>query len=344
MKYDVQVIGAGVSGSISALELAKHGKSVVITEEDDGIGIPRHCTGVISVRGLNESGVDYKRAIQNRLYGSHIIGPHNEEWTVRRKSIQAYVVDRVMLDEIYAEAAIEMGAKLQLNKRITAKKDYLAPVIVGADGANSTIARIEGFNPLSCVKGYQQVIESRDIANDHMVSVFLSHTLFPGFFGWMVPIEDGRAIAGFGVHAKASVSGRIKKLIEWSGIGKYKVEEEFGGLIPLGPRKGNSKGNVLLVGDAGGYAKATSGGGVYFSTLSAKTAAKCIVEGRIGDYDKEMEVYNRELRAHVHMRNIYNKSNDIIIGLVFRLGMLVGIPKHIENKGDIDYASSILRM
>ncbi|MEM0438325.1 MAG: hypothetical protein QXU54_03435, partial [Candidatus Micrarchaeia archaeon] len=95
----------------------------------------------------------------------------------------------------------------------------------------------------------------------------------------------------------------------------------------------------------GGYTKATSGGGVYFSTLSAKIAAKCIISGRIAHFDREMEEApaKRELYTHLRLRKLYNISNDIIIEAALRLGKALGLPGYLERKGDMDYASSILK-
>jgi len=110
MKYDVHIVGAGISGCIAARELARKGLSVIVTEEDPKIGLPEHCTGVVSVRGLNETGVDYKDTILNELHGSTIYGPNKEEILVNRKAVQAYVIDRPKLDSVCAGKAMDAGA------------------------------------------------------------------------------------------------------------------------------------------------------------------------------------------------------------------------------------------
>ncbi len=344
MKYDVHVVGGGVSGGMAAYLLAKKGYNVLISEEDMKIGVPKHCTGIISVRGLEESGFDYKSAIVNELSGSYIIGPDNTTLFASRNKTQAYLVDRVMLDRIYVDMAVKEGADMHLGERIKQRNDYKAPIIIGADGAASTVARIEQFEPIKeYVRGYQEVIHSPDIENDHCVRVYLSQRLFRGFFGWTVPIRDGEMLCGFGITTTASAHVIMERFLKLIKLNKCKRDQGFGGLIPISYRKRNQKGKVMLIGDAGGYAKATTGGGVYFGTLSAKAAAKCITENRINDYDLVMQEHARELRMHRILRKLYNKSNDLIIRALLKLGKAAGIEKRLQKKGDIDYVSSFIK-
>lgn len=344
MAYDVHIVGGRTSGSMAAYILARKGYNVVISEKNDSVGLPVHCTGIISVRGMNESGFYYKNLVLNKLYGSYIIGPDNTKLFTSRDETQAYLVDRVALDRLYADMAVSEGAKLNLNERVMSRKDYKAPIIIGADGALSSIARIEKFEKINnYVVGYQEIIESPDIINDHYVRVYLSQSMFPGFFGWTVPIRDGEMICGFGVNKKVDVETIINKFIEQIGIKKHKKLKKFGGLIPLGPRKRNQKKNVILVGNAGGYVKATTGGGVYFGTLSAKVAAECIAQGRIDEYDERMREHTNELRKHQLFRRLYNISNDLLISMFLKLGKELGIEKRLQEKGDIDYVSAFIK-
>ncbi len=343
MKADVHIVGAGVSGGVAGHQLAKRGLDVVITEEDPQIGLPQHCTGIISVKGLEESGFPYKRSILNKAYGSHVFGPHGEEFTIRKKDVQAYIVDRALLDNIYVGMAEKAGAEIRLASKIASKSDYLAKTVIGADGANSTVARIEGFAPIkSYAMGYQEIIESKDIVNDNMVSVYLSQKMFPGFFGWVVPLEDGKGICGFGISSGQMVNGRMKKFLALAGINVQRTLRRFGGPIPLGPRAKNAKDNVILIGGAGGYSKATSGGGVYFSTISANIAAECIANQKVHEYDWRMAKYFNELKKHARVRYLYNISNDLAIGMFIRAGRMAGLPGYIEKKGDMDYISTIV--
>ncbi|MCX8200308.1 MAG: NAD(P)/FAD-dependent oxidoreductase [Candidatus Micrarchaeota archaeon] len=343
MNYDVHIVGAGVSGGVAGYHLAKKGLDTVITEEDAEIGIPQHCTGIISVKGLEESGFSYKKCIINKLYGVHIHGPYGETLTIRKKSVQAYIVDRAELDRLYVGMAEKAGAHIITGRKVKAREDYLGKIIIGADGANSTVAQIERFEPIKKYAfGYQELVRSKDIINEGMVSVYLSQKAFPGFFGWVAPLDDGIALCGFGVSGGHLVTGRMRALFSMARIRPQKILKRLGGVMPFGTRKCNAKNNVILIGGAGGFSKATSGGGVYFSTISAKVAAECIAKNKIDEFDRSMEKHIKELKKHEYIRYLYNLSADIMIEMLIRAGKPLGIAKYIEEKGDMDYISSII--
>jgi digeranylgeranylglycerophospholipid reductase len=343
MQYDVHVIGAGVSGCYCAYNLAKNNLNVLISEEDKKIGLPKHCTGHISVRGMEESKFNYKNCILNKFYGVKIFCPNKLEYEIKKKEIQTYAVDRVKLDEVYYDNAIKEGAQFE-NKKITKRNEYKGKIIVGADGVNSTIARIENMGEINdTVIGYQEIIESKDIVNDNMISVYLSNKKYPGFFGWKMPLENGRAIIGFGSNKKINFKKTQDKLIEECGISKYKKIESFGGIIPQNVRRKISNNNVLLVGDAAGFAKATTGGGVYFATKTARIASECIIHDKINEYEKEVNEYRRILKIHRTLRKTYNLLDDNILSNFLKIGNYFGMQKIIENTGDLDYVTKYFR-
>lgn len=343
MKYDVHVIGAGVSGSYCAYSLAKNNINVIISEEDKKIGLPKHCTGHISTKGLEESNFDYKKSILNKFYGVRVFCPNKIEYEIKYKEIQTYAVDRVKLDEIYFDNALKAGANFK-NEKINLQKDYKANVIVGADGVNSTIAKLENFGGIkNTVIGYQEIIESKDIQNDNMIQVYLSNNKYSGFFAWNMCLENGRAIIGFGSNKKINLKKTQEKLIEDCKINKYKKIESFGGIIPLQMRKKINNDNVLLVGDAAGFTKATTGGGVYFATKSARTAANCIIENKISKYENEVQEYKRVLNIHNTIRKTYNLLDDNILSNFMKIGNYFGMQKIIVNTGDLDYVTKYFR-
>ena len=55
--YDAVVVGAGPAGSTTAAEIAQGGFRVLLLEEHAEIGIPLHCSGLVTPRTLDEAGV-----------------------------------------------------------------------------------------------------------------------------------------------------------------------------------------------------------------------------------------------------------------------------------------------
>ena len=57
MAYNVIVIGGGPCGSVAAREAALCGMKVLLLDRKKHIGRPVHCTGLLSTRALETTGV-----------------------------------------------------------------------------------------------------------------------------------------------------------------------------------------------------------------------------------------------------------------------------------------------
>ena len=81
---------------------------------------------------------------------------------------------------------------------------YRAPLVVGADGANSVVARGAGLavgDPRRIAvaqRAYANVAGDLDVGE---AAFFFDETLFPGY-GWMFPMAGGRVNVGVGILAE----------------------------------------------------------------------------------------------------------------------------------------------
>src|SRR5437879_13450984 len=65
--YDVIVAGAGVAGCMAAIEASKQGVRIGLFEEHPQVGVPSHCSGVVSLSGLKLLGMTSNQAFDKRL-------------------------------------------------------------------------------------------------------------------------------------------------------------------------------------------------------------------------------------------------------------------------------------
>ena len=68
-KPDIVVVGGGPCGSYAAYIAAKLGAEVVVCEEHERVGAPKHCAGHLNISSLKRLGLRVPLdAIENKMY------------------------------------------------------------------------------------------------------------------------------------------------------------------------------------------------------------------------------------------------------------------------------------
>jgi flavin-dependent dehydrogenase len=99
-------------------------------------------------------------------------------------------------------------------------------------------------------------------------------------------------------------------------------------LLPLEPAPQTAGNRILLVGDAGGFTKPTTGGGIYYSLLTASLAADTLIEGfQAGRLDVEFLAryesrwaaeIGSDLRVSAWLRQFLTRCRDAEIDELIR--------------------------
>lgn len=342
--YDVHVIGAGPSGSVAATCATRKGYNVLLSEEHSCAGKPVHCSGLFSKTGLESIGefVDYRKLTINPIRGA-IIDFAGEKIDIMTKEAIAYVCDRGGLDSEIAANAEREGVKTEFGKRIAGQ--YNADRIIGADGPFSHVAANFAFPK---IKEYVSTIQAHvkyKSETPDMVEVFLSNTHFPGLFGWIIPHTEEIAEFGVGVILPHHSSTRAwQALLKMKGV-EYKGELG-GAVIPIAVRGKTGgvfgKKKVLLVGDAAGQVKATTGGGVIFGSNCARYAGKnCDSPLK---YEIEWKTrFGIDLFAHRKVHDyICGKTDEQLKALGTKIRKME-LDKFLSNHGHMDKPTKMLR-
>ena len=91
---DVVVIGAGPAGARTAECLASMGYHTVLLEREQVIGEPVHCTGVVSSECFDRYRLP-QELILREINSFTLRSPSGRGIQIKRKQIQAYVLDRI---------------------------------------------------------------------------------------------------------------------------------------------------------------------------------------------------------------------------------------------------------
>lgn len=356
-QHDVIVVGASVAGALAAKEAAKRGLETVVLEEHYEAGKKGKCAGLVSKTGLERLDVDYRRSVLNEIRGARFVAGKTE-FRVGGSETKAYVVDRQAFDEECVNEALKKGAFLYLKNKVAsfrakpnsiavkASKTFYCSAIVGADGANSAVAAHFNFPQLKQLLAYQSEWSRINVGDSKNVSVILD-PVFKGFFAWIVPVNEGSARIGFATSDYENFQNAKKTLFACNAVDDLEISKgrkasEFHALLPQAPRALTQKDKVLLAGDAAGQVKATSGGGIVFGGLCAKTAGECLAEHLLEenklDYEKTWRArYGGVLKKHFLLRKFCDALPSAAVELCAAAAGLFGLNRLVDRFGDMDF-------
>ncbi|MFC1786733.1 NAD(P)/FAD-dependent oxidoreductase [Halobacteriota archaeon] len=368
MKYDVVVVGAGPVGSLAAKHSAMNGATTLLIEEHVEIGYPVSCAGLISVNALDECEIGLGKWINNEITGAFVCSPDGQEIQIKGREVKAYVIERKMFDRELAKQALKAGADLLLHaKAIGLRKEenilevnsqgehfeINAKIIIGADGVKSNIAKWSELGKVKKVLPGIQILGVYDVQDPSFVEIFTGSSA-PGFFAWAIPIEED--IARIGLCTSRPLQHLTSMLRYHKVVSKrYRGSHlDFTmGAIPLGPLKRTVSKGIMIVGDAAGQVKPSSGGGIYTGALCAKiageVAAKAIKEGdnsteRLMEYENRWRsAIGRELNIGMRINEIFSRLSDSDINELIGMINDPEILKIISQYGDMDYPSAVVK-
>ena len=338
----VHVIGAGPAGSVAAISALREGHNVEISEEHGVPGFPVDCSGLISKDGLESLSdlIDYKKYSLNPMHGA-ILDFSGHTLKIDAKKPVAFVINRASFDFALAAKAESEGAKLTRNERISS--GFRGDSIIGADGPNSSVASRFNFPKIRRFALTARCKVRYDGENQHSIRAYLSNSISPGFFSWLIPHNEEWAEMGTGVLMPKNPLSALHSFSKRIGI-PLSREIRFA-LIPLETRKKTSLRSggktVLLAGDAAGQVKSTTGGGVFFGTSCARLAGKYAFSPEL--YEKEWKrLYKRDLRMHKLAHFVYGAFPDSALNLSGRMLSFLNIEEYLEERENMDHPTRIL--
>ena len=346
--YDVVVVGGGPAGALTAAHAARAGAKVLLLERTRRA--PPRCTGLVSPRAIELLQVP-KSLILQEIRGVRVHSPEGRTLELFAQKPKGYVIDRAALDGLLLARAEEAGAEVRRGVAATGLTETVLhttagevgfSVLVGADGPVSSVARWTGLpRSQELLVGLQAILRAE--AEEGLVQVFLGRDVAPGFFAWAVPAGDGELRVGLATGSGREAGRLLAKLLKTRFPGA-EVRGQVGGLIPIGPPRRTVAGSALLVGDAAGQVKPTSGGGLYFLALCAEIAGEIAARGPgiLPEYESRWRrVIGEELSFGLKARRILSRLTDQEID---RALLALSDPKVLEllAQADIDHPSRLV--
>ncbi|MFH2106310.1 MAG: NAD(P)/FAD-dependent oxidoreductase [Candidatus Micrarchaeota archaeon] len=341
----VHVIGCGPAGAIAAINACtKH--EVIMSEEHLMAGLPTNCSGIFSKEGLESFSdlFDYRQFIKNEIHGARIDFAGQEVF-VKKNTAVGFICDRAKIDQRLAQVAEERGVRIEYGKKIST--NYYSDNIIGADGPLSTVAQNFNFPKIKkfALTMQKEIRYKQENTDDKkIVEMFFSNEKFPGFFAWIIPRDEETAEFGAGTV----LPNNARKA--WDNLLKLKnIPEQQGmkaALIPLETRKITGrkigKRNVILVGDAAGQTKSTTGGGVIFGGRCAGIAGKNADNPL--KYELEWRAkYGMDFFLHKKIHDYLEKKSDKQIGELGKKLKKMDFDSFLSKDGHMDLPTRMIR-
>jgi geranylgeranyl reductase family protein len=290
---DVIVVGGGPAGSSTAYTLAKQGLDVLVLEKQK---MPRYktCGGGVNLRAARHIPFSIEPVVERVIYKYRFTYRGKKPFEKASDEPLTYMTQRLRLDQFLLEQARNQGARVKEAVNIRKVREttdsviledadgnqYRSLIVVGADGANSIIAR-----SLQLSDGIQHEIalESEIALPPEMMKQWddaIEIDLFSIWcgYGWVFPKQNHISI---GVGGPQRLIKQIRAYnstyLGSKSVSDYPKMRFSGHALPV--RKGFypvTRGRALLVGDAAGLLEPFTGEGIGYAVRSGQLAAVAV--------------------------------------------------------------------
>ncbi|MEX2707103.1 MAG: NAD(P)/FAD-dependent oxidoreductase [Candidatus Freyrarchaeum guaymaensis] len=355
LKTELLVVGAGPGGTATAISALRKGGKVLIVDRKTNVGVPVQCGEAIGKTGPGLAEIEIpENSKVNPIRGFRIYSPNLTKVDYAKSEPDGYIIDRRIFDKELLAKACEMGAEVLVGANVTdllykndrisgvvarrfgEKVEIEAEVVVGADGVNSTIAKLSGLRKSIKVKDIESCAQYEmvgvQIDDVDLLEFYLGKQVSPRGYVWVFPKSENRANIGLGIGGgmgEKTAFEYLQHFIKHNSRGKEickkaKAIEFRVGAIPLGgPNPKNVLDNLMLVGDAAGQVHPITGGGMGYAMVCGSIAGKVAVEAITeGDTSEEalslyeelwLEKYGKEFEQMLKLQRLLAEAEDKLL-------------------------------
>lgn len=308
---DVIVVGGGPAGSATAALLAAAGVEVLLVDravfprdKPCGAYLAPGCMSLFAALGARES---LERLGPLTLTGVRLVAPSGRRCFLPFGQTPAWSLPRRAFDACLLAAAAGRGARVLQGCRVegivrdgervvgvmtrgaSGSETLRAPLVVGADGRNSVVARRLGL--FAWDPTLRRVSILQDYTGKNPIGPLVEAHLGVGRYVILNPQPGGLLHLGLVEPMDTLLRTRSPRDLLAEGLrATPQAAARLTGMEPVGPPRtiaplafrvrAAAGPGFLLVGDAAGYRDPLTGDGVYRALLSARLVAETILEGR----------------------------------------------------------------
>lgn len=281
IENDVVIIGGGIAGLSLAKLLEKSGINYALVEKNPTIG--KYGNRIINNSVFKKIGIKQSDIIR-RIDNINFYSPSEIKLTKKSKGrgfvVNLKTLENRIFESIQNKNKIFMGTqanRVDFSKNLIKCKSstFKSKIIILASGCKENIVK---GNTNNCI------CFTREINGDDVSTVVLDNKYTHGFYGWIIPLSDGKIEIGFGTDKIGSTTAHSirETLHSIPYIKKYKNEipiRELGGFIPTSIIKNRCGKSHLIIGDCSG-GEPMLGGSIH-KCIDESEIAHCVIKDNL---------------------------------------------------------------
>jgi flavin-dependent dehydrogenase len=338
-----------------------------LLEEHDTVASKVLCTGIIGVNAFEEFTLP-RESVVGTLGRMKAISRYGTELPYTPPQPIAYIVDKGAFNSALAARASDAGALLHTSTRareLVVSGDGVrlqalvgdeqplrvhARIAVLACGVHYRLTKALGLGmPGEFLQGAQAEVP---LALTDWTEVHLNKALSREAFAWLVPLQGGYTRAG--LMCARDARGALQRFLDqvapqWRECEGVRIATKPIAQTPL--RQSYAE-RVLVIGEAAGQVKATTGGGIYYGLLAARLAAEtvgrafasgCFAGSTLRHYERAWRaLLADELALGLAFRKLYGWIGDRQLDGIFHYIARHELKDLIRRKANFDWHRELI--